>query len=89
MGAARMRHPVTGALYTDDDGLVRVEHDELTGWFRENGAWVRGSLRCADPLMCKWIAGHRFGDSVPFRNQRLQANTGMGVKPAADTKEPQ
>lgn len=83
MGAARMRHPATGAWYTDEGGVVRVDDGERTGFFRENGAWIRGELRQADPLMCKWIAGHAFGDSVPFRNQRLQADTGTGVKPSA------
>lgn len=87
MGAARMRHPVTGAMYTDEDGIVRVDDGDRTGYFRENGAWLRGELRQADPLMCKWIAGHRFGDSVPFRNQRLQADTGTGWKPATDNKD--
>ncbi|MFM1987167.1 MAG: hypothetical protein RJA99_124 [Pseudomonadota bacterium] len=85
MGAARMRHPVTGAMYTGEADLVRVEDGGRVGHFRENGAWVRGDLRQADPLMCKWIAGHAFGDTVPFRNQRLQADTGTGWKPSSDS----
>lgn len=78
MGIASMKHPITGALYIDQNGSVRVEHKGQVGLFRENGSWIEGELRSADPLMCKWIAGHKFGDTVPFRNQRLQANSGMG-----------
>lgn len=85
MGAATMRHPVTGAVYTDEAGVVRVEDGDRIGWFRADGAWLRGALRQADPLMCRWIAGHSYGDSVPFRNQRLQADTGTGWK--APSKE--
>ncbi|MGD9946587.1 MAG: hypothetical protein AB7S98_25510 [Burkholderiaceae bacterium] len=87
MGAASMRHPVTGALYTDQDGRVRVEHEGRCGLFREDGCWLEGELRNADPLMCKWIAGHRFGDQVPFRNQRLQANSGMGRRTEKESAE--
>jgi hypothetical protein len=82
-----MRHPVTGALYTDDGGNVRVESDGLVGVFRRNGSWISGELREADPMMCLWIAGHDFGDEVPFRNQRLQKQHGAGWKATAQPAE--
>ncbi len=44
------------------------------GYFDRDGAWLRGALRSADPLMCRWMAGHHFGDGVPFNHQRLQTD---------------
>lgn len=80
MGIASMRHPVSGATYTDRDGRVEVLAGGRRGLFTRTGQWIEGELRQADPHMCLWIAGHAFGDSVPFRNQRLQENHGVGVR---------
>ena len=81
MGTASLRHPVTGAVYTDASGNVRVEHEGRVGLFRKDGAWIEGELRDADPMMCIWIAGHNYEGDVPFGNHRLQVNSGMGAKP--------
>ena len=78
MGTARMKHPATGDVYTDENGNVRVESNGKSGLFRRDGSWISGELRQADPMMCIWMAGHEFGDSVPFRNQRLQKDHGAG-----------
>lgn len=84
MGIARMRHPVTGDMYWDENGNVRVESaDGRVGRFSNRGKWLSGEIRGADPMMCIWIAGHNFGDEVPFRNQRLQARHGAGWQPTA------
>lgn len=54
-----MKHPITGALYTAEDGKVRVERDGQCGYFAADGSHLHGELRVADPLMCVWIApGH-------------------------------
>ncbi len=79
MGTASMRHPVTGAIYTDEAGDVRVEWKGQVGFFRSNGSWIRGELRIADPMMCRWIAGHSYNE-VPFRDRRLQLDSGAGSK---------
>jgi hypothetical protein len=84
MGSASMKHPITGALYTDVEGNVKVELDGSFGIFRENGEWISGAMKSADPMLCKWVAGHKFGDEVPFRNQRLQVNSGMGHQKSTD-----
>ena len=84
IGSASMKHPITGALYTDVDGNVKVELDGSFGIFRENGEWISGAMKSADPMLCKWVAGHKFGDDVPFRNQRLQVNSGMGYQKSTD-----
>jgi hypothetical protein len=86
MGTASLRHPVTGAVYTDASGNVRVEHDGRVGLFRKDGAWIEGDLREADPMMCIWIAGHNYEGDVPFGNHRLQVNSGMGAKPGQTKK---
>jgi len=87
MGTARMTHPVSGDVYTDEGGNVRVDSGGKTGLFRRDGSWISGELRQADPMMCIWMAGHNFGDSVPFRNQRLQKDHGVGRRSAADEEE--
>jgi hypothetical protein len=86
MGTASLRHPVTGAVYTDASGNVRVESAGRVGLFRKDGSWIEGELREADPMMCIWIAGHNYDGDVPFGNHRLQVNSGMGVKPDAQKK---
>lgn len=79
MGTARLAHPVTGAIYSDAAGNVKVEHNGLVGLFRKNGSWIEGDLRTCDPMMCIWIAGHNYEGEVPFGNHRLQVNSGIGV----------
>jgi hypothetical protein len=79
MGTARLVHPVTGAIYSDVAGNVKVEHEGRQGLFRKNGAWIEGDLRTCDPMMCIWIAGHNYEGEVPFGNHRLQVNSGIGV----------
>lgn len=89
MGTARMKHPITGDIYTDEDGDVRVERGDKNGLFRRDGSWISGELREADPMMCIWMAGHNFGDSVPFRNQRLQKDHGAGRRKTEAGEESQ
>ena len=50
-----IRHPLSGAVYGLDGDLVRVDKSDGVGWFDENGRWVRGEVRSADPELCRWI----------------------------------
>ena len=69
----KMRHALTGAIYEiDEDGLVRVEENGVVGTFREDGSWVSGELRSADPHMCKWVGGQQLPDRHPFRENDPQ-----------------
>jgi hypothetical protein len=51
-----LTHPMTGDRYTAEDGLVKVERNGKVGYFGPDGAYVRGELLSADPLMCVWVA---------------------------------
>ena len=54
----RLRHPTTGALYTtQEDGLVRVEHEGRVGLFTAAGEWRSGELRDADLHLLGWVGG--------------------------------
>jgi 3-oxoacyl-[acyl-carrier protein] reductase len=66
----KLRHPLSGAIYTlsddnragegGDDANVTVlveAEDGRSGTFNSNGKWIRGSLRSADPHMLGFIAG--------------------------------
>jgi NAD(P)-dependent dehydrogenase (short-subunit alcohol dehydrogenase family) len=60
----KLRHPVTGALYTTEpDGLVLVEHAGKRGRFAPSGEWRSGELREADPHFLGWVGG----PSLPAR----------------------
>jgi 3-oxoacyl-[acyl-carrier protein] reductase len=54
----KLRHPVTGALYTaEPGGLVLVEHDGRSGRFTPAGEWRSGELREADLHFLGWVGG--------------------------------
>ncbi len=54
----KLRHPTTGAIYTtQDDGLVRVEHDGRTGIFTPSGEWRSGEKLDADLHFLGWVGG--------------------------------
>jgi 3-oxoacyl-[acyl-carrier protein] reductase len=58
----KLRHPLTGALYTlQDDGNVVVELDGARGVFDPNGSFVSGAIHDADPQFIGWIAGPQLG----------------------------
>lgn len=64
----KLRHPLTGALYTlQDDGNVQVEADGKTGVFRGDGHHVSGALGDADPHMLVWIGGPQLGGGAAGR----------------------
>jgi len=35
---------------------VRVERGGVWGLFTENGVWLEGAIRSADPTFCRWVA---------------------------------
>jgi NAD(P)-dependent dehydrogenase (short-subunit alcohol dehydrogenase family) len=54
----KLRHPLTGSIYTSrDDGTVDVEApDGRCGRFRRDGHWLEGELREADAHMLGFVA---------------------------------
>jgi hypothetical protein len=40
------------------EGPHRVRVESLSAWglFTENGEWIEGVLRSADPTFCRWVA---------------------------------
>ena len=55
-----VRHPFTNALYEPaGDGTVKVTLAGRTGQFTNEGRWLGGELREADPHLCGWVAGRR------------------------------
>lgn len=53
----RVEHPFSRHTYEScDDGLIRVSKGNSHGLFREDGRWISGEVRSADPLLCLWIA---------------------------------
>ena len=67
----QLKHPMSGAIYTlQDDGLVEVDNNGLTGRFRFDGAHVSGDLRVADPHMLLWLAGPQLSPEDNVRRNR-------------------
>ncbi len=56
---ARYRHPMSGHIYERvDAGTVRVlDLDGQPSHFDQEGTWIDGPLRQADPHLCMWIGG--------------------------------
>jgi hypothetical protein len=53
----QIEHPMSRAIYEfDEDFNVRVTaRDGRTGTFDPEGRYLHGSLRHADPELCRWI----------------------------------
>ncbi len=53
------RHPYYPARYAAlAKNLVRVESESGDwGEFDRNGNWLKGPLRHADPIFCRWVTG--------------------------------
>ena len=55
-------HPLSGATYDlTDDGNIEVTKDNQSGMFNQHGQWLSGTIRHADPHLCRWIAGEKLG----------------------------
>ena len=54
-----MKHPFGRALYEQDgNGNVLVtQEDGAWGRFRQDGRWLEGNLKEADPHFCGWVGG--------------------------------
>jgi hypothetical protein len=53
---AGIRHPVSMHLYTAQSRRrVRVDGRNAWGLFSENGEWLDGAIRSADPTFCRWV----------------------------------
>ena len=74
------RHPLSGAMYdVDDDGLVHVEKDGVTGVFDRDGVWQSGELTEADPNLCGWLAGPQLPPSMAMLPKDLPTEQVEGV----------
>lgn len=52
-----IRHPMSMQTYRAiDPRRVRVESRSAWGLFTENGEWIEGPIRSADPTFCRWVA---------------------------------
>jgi hypothetical protein len=52
-----VRHPVSLQLYRAESAeRVRVEGNNGWGLFTQDGVWVEGPIRSADPTFCRWLA---------------------------------
>ena len=72
----KIRHPLSGSVYDlGDDGLVLVEKDGQTGKFDRDGNWVSGTIRTADPELCRWISDPR----AASRHRRVVESDQAGV----------
>ncbi len=71
----KVRHPLSGAIYELDEEfnvLVTSRFGE-TGTFDSEGRWLGGTIRSADPEMCKWVGN---GPTEPVdlsANRRFRA----------------
>jgi hypothetical protein len=63
----KLRHPLTGAIYEiqEEDGLVRVELDGVSGVFDAEGVWQSGELKSVDPQLCGWVGGRQLVGAGP------------------------
>lgn len=60
-------HPLSLARYdVRADGYLDVTDTKgVSGVFDNNGRWVSGELRHADPQLCGWLAGPQLPSGVP------------------------
>ncbi|MGI9642186.1 MAG: hypothetical protein ACR2N9_05330 [Acidimicrobiia bacterium] len=59
----------TGEYGLLPDGTIEVRKDGAVGTFDEDGVWLSGELKIAEPCMCRWLstaglAGTRHAQSV-------------------------
>jgi hypothetical protein len=55
-----IRHPMSMQTYrAESPHRVRVESHTAWGVFTENGEWLEGPIRSADPTFCRWVASGR------------------------------
>ena len=66
-----MKHPNSGAIYTlRDDGNVDVENNGVKGVFRNDGRYLCGDIRQADPHFILWLAGPQLPQEAMVRVNR-------------------
>ena len=52
-------HPFDAMLYEiQDDGTIKVSGRGIWGIFTDEGRWIEGELRQADPQLCVWVANN-------------------------------
>ena len=59
----RIRHPFNDVLYElTEAGQIRLTDGDQQGLFHQDGRWIEGDIRQADPQMCVWV-GNRPDES--------------------------
>ena len=71
---ASMTHPFdTDTLYeVTDDGHIRLSNGNRVGIFTNEGVWVSGDIKHADPQLCVWVGNNPDPETAfrrPGRNQ--------------------
>lgn len=62
-------HPLSHKRYSlAPDGSVVIDSAEGTGRFTRDGEWIEGTVRTADPQMCRWIASRALIDQATRRD---------------------
>lgn len=55
-----IKHPLSGATYDlTERGTILVQKQGRTGEFTEQGVWLDGEIKQADPHLCLWIGGRQ------------------------------
>ena len=67
----KLKHALSGAVYErTDEGLVRVENNNLVGLFHPDGRHHSGELRQADPQMIWWLGMPDLPEGMAGRRHR-------------------
>ena len=75
----KLRHPLTGAIYTkQDDEFVLVEDGDKSGLFHYDGRWHSGELRDADIHLLCWVGGPTIEQRGPLGGPRLERREPQG-----------
>jgi hypothetical protein len=62
------RYPYNGDKYTAEGALrIRVERGDQWGYFDDQGRWLEGPLRSADPTFCRYLSSSWLVDQDPLR----------------------
>jgi hypothetical protein len=73
----KIEHALTGVLYEwaeDDHGpILATDKEGRQGRFDQNGRWLAGELRRADPEICRWIfSGGKHPGGAAGRSRRFE-----------------
>ena len=51
-----IKHPFDNVIYTlMENGEIRITDGDREAFFHQDGRWIKGDFRQADPQMCVWV----------------------------------